>query len=207
MNAEMAVMAKAHRIRVDLLKFASTTPEKDSSDMIGHFLPTGAIAVVYNQDTRGFVLWSEQKREYYQSQRMAKPKAQQKPQAASPKASPLNQIMKALRSVTEYDSFNESLNLLGHQPINGHIASVYHMTVQMQKHGGNPVDISTDTAFADDLSGIPVRMWLTSKGEYDGAIKIDLLSASTDVPNMAVFNVPAGYKKVSSLMEIFGKGP
>ena len=207
MNAELAVMAKAHRVRVDLLKFASTTPDKNTNDMISHFLPTGAIAVVYNQDTRAFVMWSDQKREYYQSHHMAMPAANHKPKAASAKASPLDQIMKTLLSITEYDSFNETLSLVGHQPINGHIASLYHMSLQSQKHGGKPIDVTTDTAFADDLSGIPVRMWLTSKGEYDGAIKLDLLSATADVPTMTVFNVPAGYKKVSSMMEIFAKTP
>ncbi len=206
-SAEIAVMAKAHRVRVDLLKFASTTTEKGAIDMVSQFLPTGGITVVYNQDTRTFALWSEQKRAYYQSQRAATSKAKQKPKADSETSSPLNQIMKALRSVTEYDSFNETLSLVGHQPINGHTSSMYHMTLQSQKHGGSPLDISTDMAFADDLSGIPVRLWLISKGEYEGALKIDLLLASADVPDITIFNVPPGYKKAASVMEIFGKAP
>jgi len=206
-NAEVAVMAKARRVRVDLLKFASTGAEKGSSAMVSHFLPAGAITVVYNQDTRTFVLWSEQNREYYQSKRSPTPKAKHPPKAAPAPEFPVNQIMKTLRSITEYDSFNETLSLVGHQLINGHTSSVYHMTLQSQRHGGKPLDISTDTAFADDLSGIPVRLWLVSKGEYDGALKIDLLSASTDVPNRTVFNVPTGFKKASSIMEIFAKAP
>ncbi len=62
-------------------------------------------------------------------------------------------------------------------------------------------------AFADDLSGIPVRLWLTSKGEFIGVLKLDLLSASAEAPDASVFKVPAGYKKVEYLMELFGKFP
>ena len=206
-SAEIAVMVKARRVRFDILKFESTTAEKSSSEMVSHFLPTGAISAVYNQDTRTFAIWSQQKRKYYQSKSTPQPKAKPTPTPAPSTESPVEQIMKALRSVTEYDSFNETLSLVGHQPVNGHTASVYHMTLQSQKHGGKPADVTTDMAFADDLSGIPVRMWITSKGEYDGSVKLDLLSASADVPDPSVFKVPAGYKKVASIMELFIAAP
>lgn len=204
-SAEIAVMVKARRVRLDILKFESTTADKNSSEMVSHFLPTGAISAVYNQDTRTFAIWSQQKRKYYQSTSAPQPKA--KPTTGPSTESPVEQIMKALRSVTEYDSFNETLSLAGHQTVNGHTASVYHMTLQSQKHGGKPADVTTDMAFADDLSGIPVRMWITSKGEYDGSVKLDLLSASADVPDPSVFKVPAGYKKVTSIMELFAATP
>lgn len=207
MSAEIAVMAKARRVRVDVLKFASTSADKGSSDMVSHFLPTGAISVVFNQDTRTLTLWSEQKREYYQSK--TTPAAKTKPTAtpAPSTQSPVDQILKVMRSVTEYDSYTETLTLVGHQPVNGHTSSVFHLTIQSQKHGGKLQNISSDMAFADDLSGIPVRMWLTSTGQYDGNVKLDLLSAAADVPDPSVFAIPAGYKKVASLMELFAKGP
>lgn len=207
LNAEVAVMAKARRVRLDVLKFASTAIEKGSSDMVSHFLPAGAISIVYDQNAHLMTIWSEQKHEYFQSKNVAKQKKKPTPKTATSQMSPMDHIMKALRSVTEYDSFTETLTLVGHQPVNGHTSSVFHLTIQSQKHGGKLHDISSDMAFADDLSGIPVRLWLTSKGEYDGTLKLDLLSASTDLPDPSVFNVPAGYKKVASITEVFAKAP
>lgn len=209
LTAEIAVMTKSRRVRFDVLKFASTGTDKGTNDVVSHFLPTGAISIVFDQQTRVFTMWSEQKREYYQSKTASTPKPKPAPKATPAPSieSPVDQVLKAMRAVTEYDSFTETLSLVGHQPVNGHTASVYHLTMQGQKHGGKPYDFTSDMAFADDLSGIPVRMWFVSKGAYDGSMKLDLLSASTAVPDPNVFTVPGGYKKVTSLMELFSTAP
>jgi len=127
---------------------------------------------VYDRNTKTTTVWSDQKREYYQSKNAPKHKATaaQKPQ--QPAVSPIDQILKATHSTTEYDTFSESLNLTGHQTINGHMSSVFHLTMQTQKHGGPLRDLTGDMAFADDLSGIPVRFWVTMKGAVDGAVKL-----------------------------------
>lgn len=61
--------------------------------------------------------------------------------------------------------------------MNGHLASVYRMTVQSQKHGGKRYDVSSDAAFAD----IPVRFWITSKGDYNGTLVIRVTLTSCPV--------------------------
>ena len=205
-NAECAVWARSRLVRFDVLKFAASSATQAANPMVNQFLPTGTISIVYDQNTRVTTMWSDIKREYYQSKAAApspKPKA-----AATPKPSeesPMDQFLRATRAITTYDTFSTSLALVGHQPINGHTSSLFHMTIQAQKHGEKLRDVSGDMAFADDLSGIPVRLWITSKGEYDGTVKLDLTSASTDAPDPSVFRVPSGFKKVATMMELFSK--
>lgn len=206
LNAEVAVRAKSGHIRLDVLKFA-TSGAQGSNAMVNQFLPTGTVSVVYDQRTKTTTVWSDSKREYYQSKTTPRPKAKATPKPKESEQSPLDQILKVTRSVTEYDTFASSMNLVGHQMINGHIASLFHLTIQSQKHGGKLYDLTGDMAFADDLSGIPVRAWITSKGEFNGAVKLDLLSASTEVADSSVFKLPGGYKRVTSFMELFAKSP
>ncbi|MFN2529207.1 MAG: hypothetical protein ABR584_10895 [Candidatus Baltobacteraceae bacterium] len=206
LNAEVAVWSKRGHARLDVLKF-STSGAQNPNAMVNQFLPAGTITVVYDQATKATTMWSDSKREYFQSKAVphAKLKPAQKPK--EPAESPIDQILKATRSITEYDSFSESLNLTGHQIINGHISSLFHFRMQGQKHGGKLRDLTGDMAFADDLSGIPVRLWMISKGEFEGEVKLDLLSASAAVPDASLFKVPAGYKKVASIMQLFAKSP
>ena len=209
-GAEVALMNNRHRVRIDLLKLDFSGTDSNTSAMAAQFLPKGTITLVYDQSTSTTTIWSEQKHVYYQSKMkaMPKPKATPAPKATAAPGNAIDQLLHATKSATEYDSFNESIALVGHQAVNGHTSSLFHFTLQSQKHGApKPNDVSGDLALADDLSGIPMRFWVNSKGEYEGSLKLDLLDASTTPPPASVFAVPKGYKRVANLLDVFGNMP
>ncbi|MEO6912552.1 MAG: hypothetical protein ABI182_00850 [Candidatus Baltobacteraceae bacterium] len=203
--AEIAVMSKARRIRLDVLHAKVVGSAPAGSTTMAQVLPRGTITLVFDQRSQTFTIWSEQKRVYYQMKMHTFPgrKAVPNPKAApTPSASPIDQLLRATKTITEYDVFNESLALVGHQHVNGHAASLFHFTFQSQKHGDKPADISGDLALADDLSGIPVRLWIAVKAPVAADLKLDLLSATTTPPTDSAFAVPVGYKKVDHILKV-----
>lgn len=201
LSAEVAVMSAKGRVRLDLLHLDS---EKGSfvSVMIGSLNQNGGVTLVYDYASKKMTVWSVANRSYFQSkwQSLAPHRV-----AAQPAASPLDQILGFTKSGTEYDSLNQTIALVGHQPVNGHVSSVFHYTMQSQKHGGKMQDLTGDFALADDLSGVPVRFWATMKGAQEGSVKLDLVSAQLTPPPASAFAVPPGYKRVSSIMQVMMK--
>ncbi len=205
LGAQIAVMHKARRVRIDVLH-VDLPPAAASGPGIAQFLPRGAVSIVYDQRTNTTTIWSVEKRAYYQkTSRAAKKRVTPTPMPN--RGSAMDQILRFTKSLTEYDAFNSSTTLVGHQPINGHTASLFHTIIHSQKHDEKAMDITSDLAFADDLSGIPIRFWLVVTGNVAGSIKLDLLNASTAAPSDSVFAVPAGYKRVASLAELFSNAP
>ncbi|MDQ2679475.1 MAG: hypothetical protein M3Y21_00405 [Candidatus Eremiobacteraeota bacterium] len=207
-DASIAVMSAAHRVRLDLLTLTAAAGAPQGSDIASHFLQV-PITLVYDQGSNTMTLWSAKKRVYYQTKLHGKytVKSPSKPAPESgpkPKFAPIDQVLHAMKSLTEYDTFNQTLALVGHQPINGHTASLFHFVTQSQKHGGKPQTVTGDLALADDLSGIPLRFWVTIAGTADAGVKLDLLSASLTPPAASAFAIPAGYQKVSSPMQVLG---
>ncbi len=203
-DARVAVMTKAHRIRMDVLHLEMSAGDPSASAMSA-LLPRGTITMVYDQPSTTMTIWSEQKRVYYQMKLHST--SIRKPAPNHTSSSQIDQFLGATKTLTEYDVLSQTLTLVGHLPVNGHTASMMHFTIQSQKHGGKLQDLSGDLAFADDLSGIPVRFWITAKGAFNGSTKLDLLSASTTPPNNSVFAVPAGYKKVDKILEVLSNMP
>lgn len=207
-DATVGVMNGGRKVRIDLIHIAMSGADSGAGAMMANFLPGGVVSVVYDQSAGTMTIWSVQKRLYYQTKISAftpKPsKTKAAPKKAAANNSPIDSILRGTKSFTEYDTFTQSLSLVGHQPINGHTSSVFHFTMQAQKHGGKLQDTSGDLAFADDLSGIPVRFWIDTKGEVSASMHLDLTSASLQQPPASAFAVPAGYKKARSPMELLG---
>ncbi|GAC1356183.1 MAG: hypothetical protein NVSMB31_16800 [Vulcanimicrobiaceae bacterium] len=208
LGVEIAVMYGTHKLRVDLLHLDMSGNSPSTGAMMTQLLPQGTITLVYDQKTGTATLWSEQKHLYYQTKvgnvrHASKPT----PHPTEPQVSPLDQILHATKTITEYDLFNQSISLVGHQAVNGHMSTLFRYTQQSQKHADKLQDVSGEVALADDLSGIPIRFWATAKGKYDGSVKLDLLSASLAQPAASVFAIPRGYKKVKEIMELLGHTP
>lgn len=204
LGTEIAVMSSKRRVRIDLLSVSLSGGGPSASSMLPP-LPQGAITLVYDQSTGLTTIWSDQRRIYYQTKsKLTTPKPT--PTPSSTPGSGFDQFLRSTKSFTEYDVFNSSMALVGHQPINGHTSSLFHFTVQSQKHGKKEEDLSGDLALADDLSGLPIRLWLIGKGEHDGSIKLDLVSSSLTPPNDSVFALPRGYRRVKDMMEFLNTG-
>ncbi|PZR58278.1 MAG: hypothetical protein DLM50_03975 [Candidatus Meridianibacter frigidus] len=208
-SAELAVMASRRRVRLDVIHLEFFGGDSTAGALIAQFLPRGAVTFVYDQRARVATFWSDQKRVYYQTKTRALPMATStpSPQPIAAPSSPLDQFLRGAKSMTEYDVFNQSLTLVGHEPVNGHTASVFHLMMHGQKHGGAAQDLIGDVALADDLSGIPVRLWFTGTGEHAGMVKLDLTSASLGTPDESVFAVPRGYRKVDDVLQVLAPSP
>lgn len=211
-QADVATWRRGGLLRVDLQKLAVSAADPASNAMLSQMIPAGGITAVFDQRTQMLTLWSTQTRTYYRTKvnfTAPKPKATPKPKASpSPKASPasvLSRILDATNSMTQYDVYSETVELTGHQPVNGHMASVFHFSSKSQKHGGKLQQASGDLALADDLSGIPVRFALEATGNVAGNVNIDLLSISTSTPDANLFVLPAGYKQVKNFLDVLHK--
>ncbi|MDP9018681.1 MAG: hypothetical protein M3N19_10215 [Candidatus Eremiobacteraeota bacterium] len=209
LGMEVAVMYGGHKVRIDLVHLDMSGNSPSTGSMMAQLLPQGTMTLVFDQTSGMATIWSEQKHAYYQTKvrnlrRSSKPSPQK---STEPQSSVIDQILGATKSMTEYDVFSQSVALVGHQVVNGHMSSLFHYTMQTQKRADKLQDASGDIALADDLSGIPIRLWTTVKGKYDGSLKLDLTSASLSAPMASVFTVPHGYKKVAGIMDLLGHTP
>lgn len=206
-QADVAVWARPGFVRFDLQKLSLSSADPSSSALLTQLLPTGGVTAVFNQKTQMVTIWSSQTQSYY-STKLAfphpKPAASPKPKAKATPApgSPVTSIFKALDSMTQYDVYSSSFELTGHQPVNGHMASLFHFVSKTQKHGAKLETVNGDLALADDLSGIPLQLAVDASGSTNGNLKIDLLTFHTATPDMKLFAVPAGYKKAKSILEV-----
>lgn len=213
-EADVAAWRRAGFLRIDLQKLNVSAEDPSSSAILSQLVPSGGITVLFDQRTQMLTLWSAQTRTYYRTKvSFTGPKPKPKPTPKSkaspnPKASPpslLSRILEAANSMTQYDVYRQTFELAGHQPVNGHMASVFHFTSKTQKHGGKLQQATGDLALADDLSGIPVRFALEATGNVAGNVNIDLLSISTSTPDAKLFALPAGYKQVKTFFEVLHK--
>jgi hypothetical protein len=197
-SANVAVANNKRETRVDLLSI-NVTGNDPNSTVLKSLLPQGAITFVIDQNKNLMTVWNAQKRVYYQS-KMQKPMPSPSPSATSP--SKFDIFFDKASALASLDSFNESLVLVGHQPVNGHPAAMFHFILQSQKHNEDMQEVDADIAFADDLGGIPLRLWATLKGAHPGDLKFDVASLTPAPPKASVFAIPVGYKKVSSILAV-----
>ncbi len=208
LTANADAMGSKRRFRLDLLGVALTSRDPKMQAAATKYLPQGTITFVYDSGT--LMLWSDRKRVYYVSKGgLQAPRTRPTP-AKSPSpapASPFGGILTLTRSVTQYEMFSQSVNLVGHRPVNGHMSTVFHFEQHSKKRGETPLQMTGDIAFADDMSGIPVRLWTNMKYIFDGSFKLDLTDVSTTPPDARVFSVPRGYRKVGSFVDVLRNGP
>lgn len=207
-EADLAVWRRSNRLRIDLRKLAASSQDPTSNALLSQLVPAGGITVLFDQRSSTITLWSSATHTYYRTKTtftMPKTKPTPKPKpSAKPKArgSVLDMIMKAAQSMTEYDVYSQTFELSGHQPVNGHMASVFHFTSHTQKHGDNLQQIDGTLALADDLSGIPLQFVVTAMGKMTGNLRADLLTVTTTAPDAQLFALPNGYKPVKSPLEV-----
>ncbi len=196
----------AHRdafTRIDILKVAVTTQDPHANTAMSAMLPKGVVTALVNTPNGTLTMWSSTGKYYYQT-KLGSPGARTKspvPKSAARSRSPFSGISAVLRATTQFDKFSSTTELVGDQPVNGHVSHVYHLTTVMQRHTDKtPQQIVANFAFADDLSGVPVHADMTFTGTATAAMKMDLSAVSLTAPIASLFAPPAGYKRTKQFM-------
>lgn len=187
-QTSVQVMHRTNLWRIDVFKVAQ-------------LLPKGTITALIDQANGTFTVWTSSGNRFYRS-KLALPHPKKTTKQSTP-SSPWTNALNMLNSMTQYDVMNETFALVGHQQVNGRMASVFHITSQTQKHGGKLQQATADLALADDLSGIPIHLSVTAKGDATGSLQLDLSAISTLAPDAKLFTVPRGYKKTAQLFDVF----
>jgi hypothetical protein len=205
-EADMAVWHRPNLVRIDLQKLSVSSEDPTSQMMLSQLLPNGGISAVLDQKTQTLTMWSTQTHRYYRSKLIftrAKTKPAPKPKGTPPPKTSNFDIMNLLARMTQYDVYTQSFALTGHQSVNGHMASMFHLSSKTQKHGDPKVeDVEADFAFADDLSGIPVHFAMDASGNTNANAQADLLTITPAAPAASLFNIPKGYKAAKSPLEV-----
>jgi hypothetical protein len=78
--------------------------------------------------------------------------------------------------------------------------------VRRQRPGKALEDYHAQLALADDLDGFPVRILFSSTPptpqDFGGSLRLDLTAIAREAPDEALFAVPAGYTRVTSIGEV-----
>jgi hypothetical protein len=187
-----AVIRFAHRGRLTRIELGdvSATANSGKGNVVMPF-PAGTITAVIDRTKELFIAWSSRRLLYYQSKLTA---------ATLGSMSALNK----LSAFTKYQLLTFSLNLTGHQPVDGRMASVFEFDAKVQKQGGKVQSAVGHVALADDLSGLPIHTDVTMGAGEPSTVtmQMDLTSISTNTPPASEFATPRGYKKVKNFVEL-----
>ncbi len=196
----------AHRdafTRIDVLKVAVTTQHPHANSAMPAMLPKGVVSALVNTANGTLTMWSSTGKYYYQT-KLGSPGEHSKshpPKRAARSRSPFSDISGMFRAMTQLDKFSSTTELVGDQPVNGHVSHVYRLTTVMQRHTDKtPQQIVANVAFADDLSGVPVHADMAFTGIATAAMKMDLSAVSLTMPIASLFAPPAGYKRTNHFM-------
>jgi len=207
-GGKVALYHKGTLYRLDVLSlgFPGMSPEASAaaSSMIG---PNG-VTIMYDGATETLSAWSTSNHTYF-SQTPQTP--QTPPAAAAPpaagNASPADPLA-ALANLAGalHDVQSATIQLVGHTVVNGHPATDLDVAMKRQLPGRPLEDYHARLALADDLGDFPLQIAFESvppsKTAFGGKMKLDFTTVQRDVPDDAVFVVPAGYTRVSSLAAI-----
>jgi hypothetical protein len=167
----------------------------------------GGVSIVYDGATETLSAWSSANRIYYTAtpQRAPAsaapaPAAQSAPTGSDPLATLAN-LAAALHDVE-----SATIQLVGHTTVNGHPATDLDVTMKRQIPGRPLEDYHARLALADDLGDFPLQISFQSvpatKSAFGGVMKLDFTTVQRDVPDDAVFVIPAGYTRVTSITAI-----
>jgi hypothetical protein len=205
-EADMAVLRRPNLVRIDLQKLSIASQDPTTQMMLSQMLPRGGVSVLLDQRSNMLTIWSAQTHRYYRSKLiLVRSKTARAPKAKAtpaPKKSNFD-VMNLLARMTQYDVYSQSFALTGHQTVNGHMASMFHLSSRTQKHGDRKVEgVEADLAFADDLSGIPLHLSMDATGNMNANLHADLLTIAAAAPSISLFRIPAGYKAAKSPLEV-----
>ena len=207
-GGNIALYRRGSMYRLDLLSLAFPGTGAMTSAAAGALLAPGGATLIYNGVTGVMTAYSNGNHDYYENT----PTAAATPRpAATPGAAPLvgaADPLAALAGVVRqlHDVERASIMLTGHSTTNGHATDDLDVLVRRRRPGKALEDYHAQLALADDLDGFPVRILFSSTPptpqDFGGSLRLDLTAIARETPDEALFAVPAGYARVTSIGEV-----
>lgn len=208
-GGNVALYHKGTAYRLDLLSLGFPGASGDLGALASTLLGPGGVTVVYDGATGGITAWSSANRTYYVTNpvRAAAPPPSPAGVAAAGAGDPLSALAGVAAALRDVQS--ATIQLVGHNVVNGHPATGLDVQVKRQLPGKPPESYHAQLALADDLAGFPVQLTLQSVAPtptaFGGTMKLDLTNVQADNPDDALFHVPPGYTRVTSLSGVLGR--
>jgi hypothetical protein len=209
-GGSVALYHKGTLYRLDVLTLGFPGTSGGISALASTLIGPGGVSLLYDGATGATTAWSNQNKTYYQ---MAAPRAASAgtaapvtPSAPAAPSDPLAGL--ATLATTLHDVQTATIQLTGHKLVNGHPTTDIDVQMKRQMPGKPLEDYHAQLALADDLGDFPVQIAFASvpatKQAFGGTMKLDLTSVVRETPDDAIFSVPAGYTRVTSLSGVLG---
>lgn len=206
LGGDIAMMSRGQQLRFDLLRLSVPGTEATLNALITSFLPQGGISAVVDQSTGSTTVWSDARRKYYVFAGTGKSTAVAPSGGTLPGAAgSIVQSLEMGRTLRDYSTFAESVQITGRSTVNGHPSMLVHLTYKAQKRGGSLTDATGDLALAEDVNYLPVRISANVKPANYSA-RLEFTSISPTAPDASAFDVPSGYAQAADPSEVFGAG-
>jgi hypothetical protein len=205
-GGKVALYHKGALYRLDLLSLGFPGTSADVSAAMSSLIAPGGVSIVYDGATQTLSAWSSANRTYYtatpqRAPASAAPATTETPPAGGDPLATLANLAGALHDVE-----SATIQLVGHTTVNGHPATDLDVTMKRQLPGRPLEDYHARLALADDLGDFPLQISFQSvpatKSAFGGVMKLDFTTVQRDAPDDAVFLIPAGYTRVTSITAI-----
>lgn len=205
----VALYHKGALYRLDVLSLGFPGTSGGISALASTLIGPGGVSLLYDGATGATTAWSNQNKTYYQmapARAASAGSAAPAPSAPASASDPLAGL--AALAATLRDVQSATIQLTGHSQVNGHPTTGIDLQLKRQLPGKPLEDYHAQLALADDLGDFPVQIALASvpatKQAFGGTMKLDLTSVVRETPADAMFAVPAGYTRVTSLSGVLG---
>jgi hypothetical protein len=208
-GGNVALYHKGTLYRLDVLSLGFPGTSGGLSALASTLIGPGGVSLLYDGATGAATAWSNQNKTYYQMTPPRAPAAGPASAAPSAPASPSDPLAGLANLGASLQNVQSAtIQLTGHKPVNGHPTTDVDVQMKRQMPGKPLEDYHAQVALADDLGEFPVQIAFASvpatKSAFGGSLKLDLTTVVRESPDDAVFVVPAGYTRVSSLSGVLG---
>jgi hypothetical protein len=208
-GGNVALYHKGTLYRLDVLSLGFPGTSGGISALASTLIGPGGVSLLYDGATGATTAWSNQNRSYFPMTAPRSSSAGAAPAAPSTPSAPGDPLagLASLASA-QHDVQSATIQLTGHKVVNGHPTTDIDVQMKRQLPGKPLEDYHAQVALADDLGDFPVQIAFASvpatKQAFGGTMKLDLTTVVRETPDDAVFTVPAGYTRATSLSGVLG---
>ncbi len=203
-GGRVALYHKGALYRLDVLSLGIPGTSGDLSALAATLIGPGGVTMLYDGASGTLSAWSTANKTYYTEIPQSGP-LQPAPVAAPNRRSASGDPLAALAGIAGAlrNVQSATIQLIGHSTVNGHPATSLDVQMRRQLPGKPLESYHAQLALADDLGDFPVQITLQSvpatPNAFGGTAKLDLTDVQRDDPDDALFTIPSGYTRVSSL--------